>query len=66
MKVTPPGYSHFFAVKNLPAPPVFLLLMRGTASEVAGIDSDTVFRNTVSESRIVTSVKRRERERERK
>ena len=31
------------------------LLIRGTASDVAGIDSETVLRNTVSESRIVTS-----------
>ena len=33
------------------------LLIRGTASDVAGIDSETVLRNTVSESRIVTSEK---------
>ena len=33
------------------------LLIRGTASDVAGMDSDTVFRNTVNERRIVTSEK---------
>ena len=35
----------------------FHVLIKGTASEVFGIDSETVFRNTVSESRIVTSEK---------
>ena len=36
---------------------ISLLLINGTASDVAGIDSETVLRNTVSESRIVTSEK---------
>ena len=36
---------------------LILLLIRGTASDVAGMDSDTVFRNTVNERRIVTSEK---------
>ncbi len=31
------------------------LLSSGTASEVSGIDSDTLLRNIVSESRMVTS-----------
>ena len=31
------------------------VLISGTASEVAGMDSETVFKNTVSERRIVTS-----------
>ncbi len=44
--------------------PFKLLLMSGTASDVAGIDSETVLRNTVSESRIVTSEKERRRRRE--
>ena len=35
----------------------FHVLIKGTASEVFGIDSETVFRKTVSESRIVTSEK---------
>jgi len=33
------------------------VLINGTASEVLGIDSETVFRNTVNERRIVTSGK---------
>jgi hypothetical protein len=37
------------------------LQMMGTASLVAGIDSETVFRKTVSDSRIVTSENRIER-----
>ena len=35
----------------------FHVLIKGTASEVFGIDSETVFRKTVSESRIVRSEK---------
>ena len=38
-------------------PDVTLLLIRGTACDVVGIDSETVLRNMVSESRIVTSEK---------
>ena len=41
-------------------PDVTLLLIRGTACDVVGIDSETVLRNMVSESRIVTSEKGRE------
>ena len=33
------------------------VLINGTASEVLGMDSETVFKNTVRDSRIVTSVK---------
>ena len=33
----------------------FHVLIKGTASEVFGIDSETVFRKTVSDRRIVTS-----------
>ena len=34
------------------------ILIKGTASEVAGMVSDTLFRNTVNERSIVTSAKR--------
>jgi len=33
------------------------VLINGTASEVLGMDSETVFKNTVKDRRIVTSVK---------
>ena len=33
----------------------FCILIKGTASDVAGMDSETVLRNTVNDSSIVTS-----------
>ena len=33
----------------------YSILIKGTASEVLGMDSDTVFRNTVNDRSIVTS-----------
>ena len=41
---------------------IVLLPIRGTASDVVGIISDTRFMNTVRERRTVTSVKAKERE----
>ena len=35
--------------------PNYSILIKGTASEVLGMDSDTVFRNTVNDRSIVTS-----------